>query len=75
MFVYSVCVYSVSTPCGGGKEYFNRNPCESQEATERETSSLRRDIASRPKKKINENLSLDKPLHVIQNHSKLADTI
>jgi hypothetical protein len=27
--VCSVCVYSVSTPCGGGQEYFHRNPCES----------------------------------------------
>jgi hypothetical protein len=31
------------SPCGGGLEYFHRNPCESQKATEREPSSLRWD--------------------------------
>jgi hypothetical protein len=29
VYVCSVCVYSVSTSCGGGLEYFPRNPCES----------------------------------------------
>jgi hypothetical protein len=29
------------SPCGGGREDFHRNPCESHEATEREPSSLR----------------------------------